>query len=180
MPTMMAHRQFPTNLADLQQEIEGWARDYGLKFWDTIFEILDYDELSQVAAYGGFPTRYPHWRFGMQYDELMKGYSYGLQKIYEMVINTVPAHAFLLEGNMLVDHKTVMAHVYGHVDFFKNNFFFSRTNPRMLDEMANHASRVRRLVDQLGIEEVENFLDVDTTNISVEACIDRIVEEFLA
>jgi len=146
-------------LVALAERIAHWARAYGLDFWETQFEMVSWDKMNELAAYEGFPVRYPHWRYGMQYDRLAKSYAYGLQKIYEMVINTVPAYAYLLEGNMLVDHKTVMAHVYAHVDFFKNNFFFSKTNRRMLDEMANHASRVRQIIDRLGLERVERFLD---------------------
>ena len=101
--------------------------------------MLDYEQMNEIAAYGGFPTRYPHWRFGMEYEQLAKSYEYGLSKIYEMVINNNPAYAYLLEGNSLVDQKLVMAHVYGHVDFFKNNFYFANTNRKMIDEMANHA-----------------------------------------
>ena len=99
-----------------------------------IFEVLDYDELNEVAAYGGFPTRYPHWKFGMEYEQLSKGYSYGLQKIYELVINNDPCYAYLMKSNSMVDQKLVMAHVCGHADFFKNNFWFSHTNRKMMDE----------------------------------------------
>src|ERR1043165_5822266 len=53
----------------------------------------------------------------------------------------------------------VIAHVLGHVDFFKNNYFFSKTNRRMIDGMANHATRVRRHIERLGIEKVEAFID---------------------
>jgi stage V sporulation protein R len=53
-------------LYDLKQEIEGYARGYGLDFFETIFEVLSYDEINMVAAYGGFPNRYPHWKFGME------------------------------------------------------------------------------------------------------------------
>ena len=134
----------PPYLHDIQREIEGYARDYGLDFWDCEFEILDYKKMQEVAAFGGFPVRYPHWRFGMEYEQLSKSAEYGLSKIYEMVINNNPSYAYLLEGNSLVDQKLVMAHVYGHVDFFKNNFWFSKTNRKMMDEMANHATRVRR------------------------------------
>ncbi len=153
----------PPELVDLQIRIAQWAKDYGLDFWDTHFEMVSWDKMNELAAYEGFPVRYPHWRFGMEYERLSKSYAYGLQKIYEMVINTKPAYAYLLEGNMMVDHKTVIAHVYGHVDFFKNNFFFAQTNRKMLDEMANHASRVRRLINRLGVDEVERFLDVCLT-----------------
>ena len=84
---------------------------YGLDFWEIIFEILDYKRMHEVAAFGGFPVRYPHWRFGMDFEHLTKSHVYGLSKIYEMVINNNPAYAYLLEGNSLVDQKMVMAHV---------------------------------------------------------------------
>lgn len=156
-------------LRELQVEVEGYARSYGLDFYDTIFEILDYDELSEIASLGGFPTRYPHWRFGMEYEQLAKGYRYGLQKIYEMVINTDPCYAYLLRCNQMVDQKLVMAHVYGHNDFFKNNITFSRTNRKMMDEMANHGNRIRRFMERVGEEEVENFID---SCLSLENLID--------
>src|SRR6201987_4921668 len=104
----------PPDLRALKEEIEGYARDYGLDFFETIFEVIDPDDLNEVAAYGGFPTRYPHWSFGMSYEELRKGYDYGLSKIYEMVINNDPCYAYLMRSNHTVDQKLVMAHVYGH------------------------------------------------------------------
>ena len=159
----------PTYLRDVQIEIEGYAREFGLDFFPTVFEVLSYKQMNEVAAYGGFPTRYPHWRFGMDYEGLSKGYEYGLQKIYEMVINNNPAYAYLLEGNSLVDQKTVMAHVHAHVDFFKNNYFFSKTNRKMIDGMANHATRVRKQIERYGIEKVEAFVD---TCLCLENLID--------
>ena len=64
-----------------------------------------------------------------------------------------------MESNNVVDQKLVMAHVYAHCDFFKNNFYFSKTNRKMMDEMANHAIRVRKHIDKYGIEKVEDFID---------------------
>ncbi len=55
-------RPLTPRLADLKTEIEGYAKGFGLEFFETNFEILSYDELSMVASHGGFPTRYPHWR----------------------------------------------------------------------------------------------------------------------
>src|ERR1700758_2698674 len=149
----------PPDLARWNEKIRGWAKDYGLDFFDVIFEVLDYDELNEVAAYGGFPTRYPHWRFGMEYEELSKGYSYGLQKIYELVINNDPCYAYLMKCNHVVDQKLVMAHVYGHCDFFKNNAYFAHTSRKMMDEMANHGIRLRRYAEKYGEDEVEAFMD---------------------
>jgi len=167
--------QLPPRLSDIKKEIEGYARGFGLDFYDTVFEVLGYDEINMVAAYGGFPNRYPHWRFGMEYEQLSKGYEYGLSKIYEMVINNNPSYAYLLESNMDVDQKLVMAHVFGHVDFFKNNFSFRHTNRKMMDEMANHATRVRRIIDKVGLEPVETFID---RSLSLENLIDQHSQHF--
>jgi stage V sporulation protein R len=162
-------KPLPTYLHEVQEEIEGYARAYGLDFFPIIYEVLDYKTMNEVAAFGGFPTRYPHWRFGMDYEQLSKGYEFGLQKIYEMVINTHPAYAYLLEGNSLVDQKIVMAHVAGHVDFFKNNYYFSKTNRKMIDGMANHASTIRRHMARHGQDAVEEYIDVA---LSLENLID--------
>jgi len=157
-------------LSRIQEEIKGYAASYGLDFFETIFEMVDYDKMNEIAAYGGFPTRYPHWRFGMEYEQLAKSYSYGLSKIYEMVINNDPCYAYLLECNELVDQKIVMAHVYGHCDFFKNNQWFAYSNRHMIDEMANHATRIRRYIDRYGYDIVEEFID---RCLSLENVIDR-------
>ncbi|MEJ2636315.1 MAG: SpoVR family protein [Calditrichia bacterium] len=156
-------------ILEVQPEIEEYARNYGLDFFPTVFELIDYDTMNQLAAYGGFPIRYPHWRFGMEYDQLAKGYRYGLQKIYEMVINTDPCYAYLMNVNNLTDQKLVMAHVFAHCDFFKNNFYFSHTNRKMIDEMANHGTRIRRYIDKFGLQAVENFID---TCLTLENLID--------
>jgi stage V sporulation protein R len=147
-------------LAKLRDEIKGYAEEYGLDCFDTIFEMVPSDAINSLAAQEGFPVRYPHWRFGMNYDQYSKGYEWGLQKIYEMVINTNPSYAYLMTANSYVDQKTVMAHVYGHVDFFKNNYWFSKTNRKMLDTMANHAVKIRHYMDRYGQDEVENFIDI--------------------
>ena len=169
----------PRYLAVEKEKIEKIARDYGLDFFPVIFEMLTYDQMNEIAAYGGFPSRYPHWRFGMEYEQLAKSYEYGLSKIYEMVINNNPAYAYLLEGNSLTDQKLVMAHVFGHVDFFRNNFCFRVTDldqrgsiidpirkqdsyepdRKWIDKMANHGSRISRHIERHGINKVEAFID---------------------
>jgi stage V sporulation protein R len=149
----------PTELADIAAEVRKHAREFGLDFFEVSFELVDYDDLNMVAAYGGFPTRYPHWKFGMEYEELQKGYSYGLQKIYELVINNDPCYAYLMKCNNPVDQKLVMAHVYAHSDFFKSNYWFSKTNRKMMDEIANHGIRIRRYIERHGQPRVEDFLD---------------------
>ncbi|MBK9712092.1 MAG: SpoVR family protein [Kouleothrix sp.] len=165
----MKKTSLPPELQAAWEEIEQHARGYGLDFYPIVYEVLDYRTLYETAALGGFPTRYPHWRYGMEYDQLIKGHVWLGSTIYEMVINTNPSYAYLLEGNEMVTQKMVMAHVSGHVDFFKNNMWFAHTNRKMLDEMANHASRIQRIVDRYGYEIVEDFIDVC---LSLENLID--------
>lgn len=149
----------PTEIAEQTEIIAEHARREELDFYPTLFEMLRSEQMSQIAAYGGFPQRYPHWRFGMEYERLRKQHRYGLGRIYEMVINNDPCYAYLLNDNLLVDHKTVIAHVYAHCDFFKNNVWFSKTNRKMIDEMANHATRVRRYIERHGVDRVEKLID---------------------
>ncbi len=149
----------PSEIAEWVVSIEGMARDFGLDFFDTIFEMVGHEEMNEIAALVGFPVRYPHWHFGMEFERLQKSYTYGLHKIYEMVINTDPCYAYLLRSNSMTDHKLVIAHVYAHCDFFKNNTWFSKTNRKMVDEMANHRARTRRYIEKYGHDRVEDFLD---------------------
>jgi stage V sporulation protein R len=147
------------DLVKLKEEIEGYAVEAGLDFYPVIFEVLDWNQLNEVAAYGGFPNRYPHWRHGMEFEDLSKRYAWGLSKIYEMVINNDPCYAYLLYANSIVDQKLVMAHVYAHCDFFKNNVYFAHTNRKMMDEMGNHRTRIMRYINRYGQDKVEDFID---------------------
>lgn len=159
----------PSHLVKAKESIKKIAKSYGLDFFDTIFEYVDYQQVNEIASYGGFPTRYPHWRFGMEYDRMSKSYEYGLHKIYEMVINNNPCYAYLLRSNSFVDQKLVIAHVYAHCDFFKNNMYFANTNRKMIDEMANHGTRISKYTDIFGVSAVERFIDCC---LSIENLID--------
>jgi stage V sporulation protein R len=74
-----------------------------------------------------------------------------------------------MRSNGLTDQKLVMAHVYGHCDFFKCNDYFRPTNRKMMDQMANHGNRIRRYMDRFGVDEVEQFIDAC---LSIEDLID--------
>ena len=151
--------QLSKELKELIPKILKACKDWGLDFYPTVVQLLTYDEISEIAAYGGFPVRFPHWSFGMEYEELQRGYEYGMHKIYEMVINTNPCYIYNLSSNTLVDHLTVVAHATGHNDFFKNNIHFSATDTNMLNKMANHGTRIRKYMARWGKERVTEFLD---------------------
>ncbi|MCK5882938.1 MAG: SpoVR family protein [Bacteriovoracaceae bacterium] len=166
---MNRSRPISGELLRLKEEIEKYAVDAGLDFPEVIFESCDYDTINILAAQGGFPNRYPHWKFGMDYDRMYKGYAYGMQKIYEMVVNTDPCYAYLLNANNTVDQKIVMAHVYAHADFFWNNSWFSNTNRKMMDVMANHGTKIRRYMNRYGQDKIEKFID---TVLSLDNLLD--------
>ncbi len=173
MAVAVPHRaHLPADLAALADYIEAVAREHGLDFDPVVFQLLDARDVNGVASYGGFPVRYPSWRFGMEYERLEKGYLWGVSKIYELVINNDPVYAYLVKSNSRLEQKLVMAHVFGHADFFKHNQWFQPTDRHMLDTMARHGARVRALIDQEGQEAIEAFLDV-------ALCLDTLIDPYL-
>ncbi|MDM7324142.1 MAG: SpoVR family protein [Thermus sp.] len=141
----------------------------GLSFPPVLFEEVGPEEMAMLAAYGGFPRRYPHWRYGSEYLRHRETYRYGLGRIYELVANTKPVRAYLLKGNTLLAQKLVMAHVYAHADFFQNNLAFKPIPKDMHEEMAHHAAYVERAMERHGARSVEEFLDLA---LSLENLID--------
>ncbi|MGE0104776.1 MAG: SpoVR family protein [Blastocatellales bacterium] len=140
----------------------------GLDPYPTKFEIVPASVMYEVGSYA-LPGRYSHWTFGKAYHKMKTMYDFGLSKIYEVVINSNPSYAFLLENNSLLQNKLVIAHVLGHVDFFKHNVYFSQTNRRMVDDAAMHARRINEYEFNHGRKVVEEFLDAV---LSIEEHID--------
>ena len=141
------------------ERIWGIATDtFNLDPFPVRFEIVPASVMYEVGSYA-LPGRYSHWTFGKAYHRMKMMYDFGLSKIYEVVINSNPSYAFLLETNSLVQNMMVIAHVLGHVDFFKNSVYFSRTNRRMVDEAAMHARRMAEYEFTYGRKVVEEFLD---------------------
>ncbi|HEX5416551.1 MAG TPA: SpoVR family protein [Chloroflexota bacterium] len=134
------------------------ADRFGLDPFPLHFELVPPGIMYEFGAYG-LPGRFSHWTHGRAYQQQKIMYDYGLSKIYELVINTDPCYAFLMEGNTLLQNKLVVAHVVGHSDFFKNNAYFSKTNRKMLDTVTLNAERIHKYEFQHGRDEVEQFLD---------------------
>ncbi|HOV78627.1 MAG TPA: SpoVR family protein [Bacillota bacterium] len=145
-------------LEEALEKIIAKAKEFGLDFYDTYFEICPSDVIYTFGAYG-MPTRYSHWTFGKAYHKMKTQYDYNLGRIYEMVINSNPCYAFLLEGNSLIQNKLVMAHVLAHCDFFKNNAYFKGTSRDMVETMAAAAERFRDYEFKYGRLKVEAFID---------------------
>jgi stage V sporulation protein R len=158
-------------IKDLERALEQiWeiARRFGLDPFPTRFEIVPATVMYEVGSYA-LPGRYSHWTFGKAYHRMKTMYDFGLSKIYEVVINTNPSYGFLLETNSPIQNKLVMAHVLGHVDFFKNNAYFSKTNRRMVEAVSSHAGRMNEYEFKYGRKTVEQFLDAV---LSIEEHID--------
>lgn len=140
------------------EQIWDIAIKFGLDPFPTKFEIVPATVMYEVGSYA-LPGRYSHWTFGKAYHRMKTMYDFGLSKIYEVVINTNPSYGFLLETNSLLQNKLVIAHVMGHVDFFKNNMWFSKTNRRMLETVSAHTERMNQYEFKYGRKTVEKFLD---------------------
>src|SRR3954451_15944131 len=119
-------------LLDAMEPIREKASAFGLDPFPVHFELVPAAIMYEFGSYG-LPGRFSHWSHGKVYHRMKTQYDYGLSKIYELVINTNPSYAFLMEGNSLLQNKLVMAHVLGHCDYFKHNSYFARTNRRMVE-----------------------------------------------
>ncbi|WP_203364115.1 SpoVR family protein [Bacillus sp. REN10] len=139
-------------------EITEVASGFGLDFYPMRYEICPAEIIYTFGAYG-MPTRFSHWSFGKQFFKMKLQYDLGLSKIYELVINSNPCYAFLLDTNTLIQNKLIVAHVLAHCDFFKNNVRFSQTNRHMVESMAATADRIHQYEKDYGKETVEQFLD---------------------
>jgi len=151
-------------------DLEAWdARirekvvEFGLDCHPQEFEICDHNQMLGYMAYSGMPAHYPHWSYGKAFEKLKTLYEYGVSGLpYEMVINSNPALAYLMRDNSLALQVLTIAHVYGHNDFFKNNFTFKSTRPEYtISTFKAHTTRVRRYLEDpsIGIDRMEPLLD---------------------
>ncbi|WP_134671277.1 SpoVR family protein [Halorussus marinus] len=144
-------------------EARNLAMKLGLDPYDVNYWVVDYDEMNELIAYNGFQERYPHWRWGMQYDRQQKQGQYTGGKAFEIVINDDPSHAFLQESNALADQKAVITHVEAHSDFFANNEWYGMF-AEDLDAAAmleRHARRIESYMTdpEIDREAVERWID---------------------
>jgi len=152
-------------------ELEEWdarilehVKYFGLNCYPQEFEICDHFEMLGYMSYSGMPSRYPHWSYGKSYEREKTMYDYGVGGLpYEMVINSNPCLAYLMRDNTDLLQILTIAHVYGHNDFFANNFTFTSgfDAKYTLEMFKTNADRVRSYVEDpsIGIERVEQVLD---------------------
>ncbi len=156
----------PWDVRDLEYwdaRIREKAQEFGLTCYDQEFELCDHTQMLSLMAYSGMPSHYPHWSYGKSFERQKTLYDHGVSGLpYEMVINSDPCLAYLMRQNSLALQILTIAHVYGHNDFFANNFTFSHQHANLVVEnFKNHANRVRGYVadPSIGQEKVEAVLD---------------------
>jgi stage V sporulation protein R len=145
-------------LNDAIDESAEIALRLGLDPFHVHYQILPSDMLYEIAGYS-MPGRFKHWSFGKSYARQKLMYDYGLSKIYELIINTNPCQAFLLDTNTVTQNKLIIAHCLGHSDFFKNNAYFAGTNRHMSSTMEMHAGRIHQYEYDHGEKRIEALLD---------------------
>ncbi|MDP8240175.1 MAG: SpoVR family protein [Candidatus Hatepunaea meridiana] len=155
------------DLEKWDMRIKELVESFGLDPFPQIFELCDHHQMIGYMAYSGMPSRYPHWSFGKQYEKQKTLYDYGVAGLpYEMVINSNPCLAYLMSDNTLLLQVLTMAHVYGHNDFFRNNFNFRDTYPvYTLEKFKAHADRIRKYYEdpRIGYKKIERILDAAHT-----------------
>ncbi len=151
------------DLVEWDKRIREKVAEFGLDCFPQEFEICDHFQMLGYMAYSGMPSHYPHWSYGKSYEKLKTLYDHGVSGLpYEMVINSNPAIAYLMRDNTLLLQILTIAHVYGHNDFFKNNFTYRTTRAELtIETFKAHAMRVRRYVEDpsIGLEKIEHVLD---------------------
>ena len=148
-------------MAQLEAGIaQAWDLATGMGFdpFPVNFEVVPANIMYEFGAYG-LPGRFSHWTRGKAYYRMKSSYDFGLSKIYELVINTNPSWAFLLENNSVLENTFVAAHVFGHTHFFKHNAYFAFTARNMVDRASASAERIHKYEYEHGRLEVERFLD---------------------
>jgi stage V sporulation protein R len=152
------------DLKEWDDKIRYWVDYFNLNCYPQEFEICDHYDMLGYMAYSGMPAHYSHWSFGKSYERQKTLYDYGVSGLpYEMVINSNPCLAYLMKDNTPLLQILTIAHVYGHNDFFANNFTFTTATEAhyTLEQFKTRAARIDRYIEDpsIGIDKVERILD---------------------
>jgi stage V sporulation protein R len=145
-------------IAEFDEIIQRMAREFGLDFFPQEFDIIPAQKMLEIMAYH-FPINFSNWSFGRDYEMEKTKYEYGYSIPYEVVLNSNPSRAYLINTNPFAVQVMVMAHVYAHNDFMKNNLHFRPTRRDILPSASEAAIRFQHYEQLYGIDEVERVLD---------------------
>jgi len=144
-------------------EIERIAKNFGLDTYPVQLEIITAEQMMDAYSSVGMPVGYNHWSFGKEFVKTEKNYKRGQMGLaYEIVINSNPCIAYLMEENSLPMQALVIAHAaYGHNSFFKNNYLFTTwtSADSIIDYLLFAKNYINQCEQRYGEEAVENILD---------------------
>ncbi|MEC5396782.1 SpoVR family protein [Uliginosibacterium sp. H1] len=150
-------------IEEYHREIARVAADYGLDTYPNQIELITAEQMMDAYSSVGMPVNYHHWSFGKQFISTEKGYRRGQMGLaYEIVINSNPCIAYLMEENTMPMQALVIAHAsYGHNSFFKGNYLFRTwTNAdAIIDYLVFARNYLSHCEERYGEEEVELLLD---------------------
>jgi len=146
------------------KEIERIATEvYGLDCYPVQLELISSEQMMDAYASVGMPIGYNHWSFGKQFVITEQNYKRGQMNLaYEIVINSNPCIAYLMEENTLTMQALVIAHAaYGHNSFFKGNYLFKiwTDADAIIDYLLFAKNYISECEEKYGIKEVEDILD---------------------
>ncbi len=154
----MTSRTDLVRLNEADHVIRDIALEFGLDFMPQEFDIVPEQKMLEIMAYR-LPVNFSHWSFGRDYEIERTRYEHGYGVPYEVVFNSDPCRAYLMDTNPFPIQVLVMAHVYAHNDFMKNNRHFQLTRRDMLSSASESAARFRQYEQDYGLEAVERIID---------------------
>jgi spore cortex formation protein SpoVR/YcgB (stage V sporulation) len=150
-------------IAEYDREIGRVAAHYGLDCYPHQIEIITAEQMMDAYASIGMPVYYHHWSFGKHFLATEKGYRRGQMGLaYEIVINSDPCIAYLMEENTMTMQALVIAHAaYGHNSFFKGNYLFRTWTAAeaIIDYLVFARDFIAKCEERHGEAEVEHLLD---------------------
>jgi len=151
-------------LNEIYAEIETIAKEkYDLNVYPNHLEVISSEQMLDAYSAVGLPIFYSHWTFGEQFIRELEAYRRGRMGLaYEIVINSSPCIAYLMEENTMMMQTLVIAHAsFGHNTFFKNNYLFKQwTDAEGIIDYLKYAKKyIRKCEDRYGVNEVEAVLD---------------------
>jgi stage V sporulation protein R len=151
------------NLQRYEEEIARIAEGYRLDTYPSQIEVISAEQMMDAYSSTGMPVGYHHWSFGKQFLNTEQGYKRGKMGLaYELVINSNPCIAYLMEENTLTTQALVIAHAcFGHNSFFKGNYLFKTwTDASAIVDYLLFAKRyIAQCEERHGVAEVEALLD---------------------
>lgn len=150
-------------IGEYDREIGRIAEGFQLDTYPNQIEIISAEQMMDSYSSVGMPVGYHHWSFGKHFVSVEKNYRRGQMGLaYEIVINSNPCIAYLMEENTMTMQALVIAHAcYGHNSFFKNNYLFQTWTDAssIIDYLVFAKNYVNKCEEQYGVQEVEALLD---------------------